>query len=560
MMSQNRWVVSAYDDDVQNFPRWRGTIPNGRSKEDIDKTTRLIYGLAIEEDLYRVVNKDEKNNQSRELSGLVPLDFLLTEVSSGDYDMINNEGLYWYLDCEEQCKIAYYDLNGQVKMEWMGKFYELHRKLRLGMYHNTLAREDNAGRLPIAINYTKRLPMFININDEYIPEIKDRSKEDELYEIMLCSDIWFPRVVGWLDSEEPYYDNSELAALNTPRLNRFLQKMKDLILGLGGKWELVSRIDREAKPRIVHENGIRNKVYPPLYRHEGVENIMPECVVSEDGISLELDIKPKNYWCVAQWEAYLPHWEARFPSKKFKIRQDFWPLVKTVLEVGRQEEIFKVLKDETDFKQFIYDVEHGILPIPSLETLHNGRAAVVLQEILEATDLPEYVQRLQGVTKVSCYNINGKLVEKYVDSEELGAYLYNYHQGEIGDHQSLFYRQFLYRYKSCMSVHDHLEPEGDRGGCYLNIYLNSDIWFPILKGSMERKVGITTNFEADRIGKYTGGFDNRELANRHTPRLNRFISAISKKVIEMGGEWSIGADVSPEYRDQMTATGIKLDV
>jgi hypothetical protein len=560
MMSQNRWVVSAYDDCVQKFPRWRGTIPNGRSKEDIDKTTRLIYGLAIEEDLYRIVNKDEKNNQSRELSGLVPLDFLLTEVSSGDYDLINNDGLYWYLDCEEQCKIAYYDLNDQVKMEWIGRFYELHRKLRLGMYHSTLAREDNTGRLPIAIDYTKRLPMFININDEYIPEIKDRLKEDELYEIMLCSDIWFPRVVGWLDSEDPYYDNSELAALNTPRLNRFLQKMKDLILSLGGKWQLVSRIDREAKPQIVYENGIRKEVYPPLYRHEGVENIMPECVVSEDGISLELDIKPKNYWGVSQYKECLPLWKAKFPYKKFKTRHDFWPLFKTILEVGRQEEIFNVLEDEMEFKQFIYDIEHGVIPIPSLGSLQDGSPNDMFPETLEKTDLPDYVKRLQGLTKVSLYNTNGKLIEKQVDSQGLGAYIYNYHQGEIGDYQSWCSENFLHPYKSCISFLAFLDPERNRDQCGLTILLYSDIWFPLLKGNMERKVTISTNFEADRIGEYTGGFDNRELANRHTPRLNRFISAISKKVIEMGGEWSIGADVSSEYRDQMAATGIKLDV
>jgi hypothetical protein len=557
MMNQNRWVVSAYDDDVQRFPRWRGTIPNGRSKEDMDKTIKSIYELAVSEDLYRLVKKDQNSNQIEELNGLTRLDFL-REVKDGFPDRITKDGLSLYLDCEEQCKIAYYNLSGQVEMEWVSKFYELHCKLRPEMYRE-LEKRDNIGFMPIFIDYTKRSPIQININNENdIVVLKDRSGEDELYEIMLCSDIWFPRVVGWLDSEEPYYDNSELAALNMPRLNRFLQKMKDLILGLGGKWQLVSRIDHEAKPRIVYENGIRKKVHPLLYRHEGVKNIMPECVVSEDGISLELDIKPKNYWIVSPYEESLPEWQAKFSSKKFKTRHDFWPLFKTIFEVGRQEEIFNVLDDEVEFKQFIYDIEHGVLAIPPLEVLQTGSAAADLPRIFETTDLPDYIKRLRGVTKISYYNINGKLVEKYVDHQELGTYLYNYHQGEIGDYQSMWSERFLYRYEDCISFSEYLEPEYHSGKYKFSILLHSDIWFPSLRGNTERKVGITTGFEADQIGEYTGGFDNRELANRHTPRLNRFISAISKKVIEMGGEWSIGTNIDHEYYNQMTYTGIKL--
>ncbi len=560
-MGQNRWVVSAYDDYVQSFPRWRGTIPNGRSKENISETIRTIYTLAREEDLYRLIQKDKKNNQLEELPGLIQLDFLFEKVTNGFYDTVTNDGLSWFLDCEEQCKIAYYNLSGQIETEWVSKFYKLHCNLRPEMYLE-LAKVDNSDRLPIFIDYAKRLPIFISINDREMDKtnLPDRSGEDELYEIMLCSDIWFPRVVGWLDSEEPYYDNSELAALNTPRLNRFLQKMEDLILGLGGKWQLVSRIDHEAKPRIVYENGIRKKVYPLLYRHEGVKNIMPECVVSEDGISLELDIKPKNYWIVSPYEESLPEWQAKFSSKKFKTRHDFWPLFKTIFEVGRQEEIFNVLDDEVEFKQFIYDIEHGVLAIPPLEVLQTGSVAADLPRISETTDLPDYIKRLRGVTKISYYNINGKLVEKYVDHQELGTYLYNYHQGEIGNYQSMWSKRFLDRYEDCISFSEYLEPEYHSGKYKFSILLHSDIWFPSLRGNIERKVGIITGFEADQIAEYTKGFDNRELANRHTPRLNRFISAISKKVIEMGGKWSIGADVSPEYRDQMTATGIKLDV
>jgi hypothetical protein len=71
------------------------------------------------------------------------------------------------------------------------------------------------------------------------------------------TDIWFPKVMGgydesmedrgwdtrqedgkWVDPKEgEWYDNSELALRHTPRLNKFIQRVKQLTLNYGGTWK-----------------------------------------------------------------------------------------------------------------------------------------------------------------------------------------------------------------------------------------------------------------------------------------------------------------------------------
>ncbi len=63
--------------------------------------------------------------------------------------------------------------------------------------------------------------------------------------ISLGTDIWFPRVLGILEGDQPlkpqppkWYDNRELASCHRPRLNRFLSTVRQLALELGGQWRL----------------------------------------------------------------------------------------------------------------------------------------------------------------------------------------------------------------------------------------------------------------------------------------------------------------------------------
>jgi hypothetical protein len=568
MINKNRWVVDNDYTSDSKFPCWQGKILRSKNKEELEKNTRRIYALAYDEELYRVIKKGKQCDNPEILFGVTNFDFHPVKRKDGSTDFLNKDGLDWHDDCEQQCKISYYDLDGQVVTEWVGNFYNFHANLRPEKYLELDRNDRNFYASPIPI---------------YIEEGYDSGYE--IYKIILCSDIWFPRVVGWLDSEEQFYDNSELAALNTPRLNRFLKRTKELILSLGGEWELVGgkpvavdKYDVETSyyhfdpidtrivdSQIVCVDGVQKEVYPPLSNYTGVENIPPECQLSENGISLEIDIKPRNLWCILTHEKSeedLPRWEAEFPAKKFATHQDFWPFLKTILEVGQQEEIFQIFAEEAEFHQFIHDVDSGILPMPYLEILHSGIADTRLEEELVTDNLPEYIRNIQGVTKVSYYEKNGQITDKYVGEHDLGKILYNYHLGSLGNYQSNYHygKTYLHPYYGCLTFYEYLIPECAMGECSVTIMLTSDIWFPIVKGSLEKKVGIWHTFGADEAGYCEGGFDNRELANRHTPRLNRFLSAIAAKVIEMGGEWSIGEYIDPKYKEQMTLTGIKLDI
>lgn len=65
------------------------------------------------------------------------------------------------------------------------------------------------------------------------------------FSIQLKTDIWFPRVAGFLEDVNlpsdlsEMFDNSELASRHTPRLNRFLNSIYNLVQDLGGEWEFV---------------------------------------------------------------------------------------------------------------------------------------------------------------------------------------------------------------------------------------------------------------------------------------------------------------------------------
>ena len=56
-------------------------------------------------------------------------------------------------------------------------------------------------------------------------------------------------------------DNSALAARHTPRLNRFIQTLRDAILELGGTWSF-DRTDTDSRYLpMLHEGGV-NLDYP----------------------------------------------------------------------------------------------------------------------------------------------------------------------------------------------------------------------------------------------------------------------------------------------------------
>jgi hypothetical protein len=80
------------------------------------------------------------------------------------------------------------------------------------------------------------------------------------------------------------------------------------------------------------------------------------------------------------------------------------------------------------------------------------------------------------------------------------------------------------------------------------VELHSDLWFPWVYGSAHP--------EADHLRM----FDNRALATRHTPRLNRFLEAVAAEVRAAGGSWEVDLDATGTSAiDWVVDAGLDLD-
>ncbi|NPD28919.1 hypothetical protein [Corallococcus exiguus] len=90
------------------------------------------------------------------------------------------------------------------------------------------------------------------------------------------------------------------------------------------------------------------------------------------------------------------------------------------------------------------------------------------------------------------------------------------------------------------------------GPLTVHLELETDIWFPRVVGMMEDEYADDLPPEAD------GLYDNRALAERHTPRLNRFIDAVREQVLAEGGAWSTAETTMPRYAPMYDEQGIHL--
>ncbi|MEZ4401309.1 MAG: hypothetical protein R3B06_14885 [Kofleriaceae bacterium] len=90
-----------------------------------------------------------------------------------------------------------------------------------------------------------------------------------------CSDIWFPFVLGIAHPScdgKRYFDNRELAARHTPRLNQFLAQVAELTAAAGATWSVTDGMVSPQLQPWVTERGIRlDGPVPPLMPSELVD-------------------------------------------------------------------------------------------------------------------------------------------------------------------------------------------------------------------------------------------------------------------------------------------------
>lgn len=129
---------------------------------------------------------------------------------------------------KSKSRIAYYDSNHQIIEDEVSNINNLLRQLRPDIY----LKKDTIS--PVSLNgsgITKK-------------EIATHERKPFIL-IQLFTDIWFPVVLGHSDdwsqnipiSKRKMISNHELASQHTPRLNRFLQEVRQLTLQWNGTWK-----------------------------------------------------------------------------------------------------------------------------------------------------------------------------------------------------------------------------------------------------------------------------------------------------------------------------------
>jgi hypothetical protein len=145
-----------------------------------------------------------------------------------------------YCSSISSTRLCYYDLEGKLvesDIKDAGKLLEtLHpdkewcrRNMSYGVPVRLIVQPER-----VSSSLSK-----VNISDAQSTDVEEERTVE--VSIFLYSDIWFPWVVGWLEERrtpDDKYDNRELAQCHTPRLNRFISTVRELILDYGGNWSI----------------------------------------------------------------------------------------------------------------------------------------------------------------------------------------------------------------------------------------------------------------------------------------------------------------------------------
>jgi hypothetical protein len=179
---------------------------------------------------------------------------------------------------------------------------------------------------------------------------------------------------------------------------------------------------------------------------------------------------------------------------------------------------------------------------------------------LDATGKTEKTPLIFYPSRIAFYDENADIVEQYIDDLEpllmrlrpdkadkhyiVRHYMHPY--PAVGDsYQCMLLTLLRYGQRKRFRTYKS-QPPGRRA--YIGFRLQSDIWFGKVWGFME-----------DR-DNYDVWYDNLDLAERHTPRLNQFLQAIHDVFQEIEGQRDMDTSESLIlYRPLISETGITLD-
>jgi hypothetical protein len=268
---RNHWVVYEEPKFCQYFCLWYAEFPPGEMLNLWEQWAfaKELLRAGQEEGIYRIIRSKSGYSET-------------PHQSYNDWveEILRNQGKLVALDDLEYSlaptRLSHYDLQGNIvetEIPIQGYYFSnLLSDLRPDIDH-----EEN--RLYLSSSYP---PIHLKGSRariwerEEFPDCTDEEYESlkfgTMYLVISTStDIWFPKLMGYLEDVDRcvrdqygnplrdenglramwkpewkdmsgWFDNRELAQLNTPRFNNFIQRVKQLVLTYGGTW----KIDKEA--------------------------------------------------------------------------------------------------------------------------------------------------------------------------------------------------------------------------------------------------------------------------------------------------------------------------
>jgi hypothetical protein len=239
----------------------------------------------------------------------------------------------------------------------------------------------------------------------------------------------------------------------------------------------------------------------------------------------------RNLWI--QTEAPFATWMADLSALRSRPG-DLLEFVRTVLDAGAEQQVFVVL--EAPLIGYLRERDGAEL-IQRLSRLHREHGIVDAFAFTGAAMAPGHPQSSTACATMAWHDASDRLVQG--PCTDLGSLLETL-EPEPGS----IPRGFMKHYPPLRITGPRLEEYGKASSepmrypenrpVTVRFAIQSDIWFPWIFGSAHP--------ECD----HKRMFDNRELASRHTPRLNAFLRTVGATASALGGSWSVDLEETGE--------------
>jgi hypothetical protein len=243
-MKKNYWTTGK-----EHCAEWWVTLPRPQSKAEMEELLHLaqvILAIGEREGVYRVTETRSPNNfqaapgwtYAEHLEKIFHETGILRFLNLGGGAARTETGIL-----RVAARLCHYNLAGELVEEEVED---------LGSLVEQLHPSKDPGRCATSV-----VPVTINGKQIKVSDLQTPKKYPLEISISLDTDIWFPYVIGRLEKGEmPVggYDNRELALCHTPRFNRFLANVRQLVLDYGGEWEIAD--DRMSYSSQITETGI----------------------------------------------------------------------------------------------------------------------------------------------------------------------------------------------------------------------------------------------------------------------------------------------------------------